>query len=506
MKKLVYIFIFFVFVIVGVYVCYLAVDAKKEVPRVESLLTKQNDVSSKINSYGYTFDNPLVILDPYDISPLSALIVFETDSYESVTVSVMGKSSSVTYTHTYSASNKHYLSVYGMYPDYDNHIIVSYNDKVHDVYIKTGSLPYELSDVDTSVRPDGSLLRFVTMDGVYPYAYDENGDIRWYLSSSMKGNVSYLYNNHIILSNDRFVSFADSRMGFVEMDMMGKIYYEYISDYSYYYNYCELPNYNILALSVLSSLDGVGKYLVEFDHQNGEVVSKVDLSSYLDYDDSYLDVLIFYDDLYDRVVVIYDNDKVLFIDRGTNSVTLLSSITDMSDGSIVNVSKVSYYGDGVILVDGEFKEEKEGGRYYKFSSDKIILGGDSYVSKYDVNEFRYSDYVSNQMGILFKNTSVSKTSSLNLFIFKYYKADLLYDNYDVSFVYEEGRLAVYGDFASSDRVKIILDRFLGKKIYDVDVSSSRGVTYINDTLLKGRYSIYVMINDKIYKSDYYVVF
>ena len=51
-----------------------------------------------------------------------------------------------------------------------------------------------------------------------------------------------------------------------------------------------------------------------------------------------------------------------------------------------------------------------------------------------------------------------------------------------------------------NEIYIILDKFGERKVYNMNSNKY----YINTVNLSGRYDIYVKIDDKVYKTDYYV--
>ena len=61
---------------------------------------------------------------------------------------------------------------------------------------------------------------------------------------------------------------------------------------------------------------------------------------------------------------------------------------------------------------------------------------------------------------------------------------------------------INGAFKKEEKAYLILDKFLGKKVYDLE----NGYNYINSTGLSGDYSIYIKIDNKIYKTNNYVTF
>ena len=89
---------------------------------------------------------------------------------------------------------------------------------------------------------------------------------------------------------------------------------------------------------------------------------------------------------------------------------------------------------------------------------------------------------------------------------KTYISTLLYkdNDTDVKFYKEYDRLVVHGNFTNKDEVYIILDKLFDKRIYKFD--TNKNVYYINSYGLKGQYSIYLKVNNKIMKIDKYVNF
>ena len=57
-----------------------------------------------------------------------------------------------------------------------------------------------------------------------------------------------------------------------------------------------------------------------------------------------------------------------------------------------------------------------------------------------------------------------------------------------------------GKFKKDDEVYLILDKFLDKRIYDIKSNT----TIINQYGLEGKYSIYLKINNTIYKTNTYI--
>ena len=100
----------------------------KELVVTESLITKQAKYEEELITKGYTIDNPNVVLDPYHNSPLTALVMFETEEEVTPTITVHGEDELSTFSHTFESSKIHYLPVYGLYPDTENTVTITYTE------------------------------------------------------------------------------------------------------------------------------------------------------------------------------------------------------------------------------------------------------------------------------------------------------------------------------------------------------------------------------------------
>lgn len=113
-NKKMWVWIILVVVILAIILFILLNNNNQNVDEVaisESLITSQYNKEKDFKTEGYTIDNPNVILNPYGNSPLTALILFETNEEVSPTVTIAGKDENTTFTHTFNASQEHLLSI-----------------------------------------------------------------------------------------------------------------------------------------------------------------------------------------------------------------------------------------------------------------------------------------------------------------------------------------------------------------------------------------------------------
>ena len=291
----------------------------KGVKVVSSLIEEESKLEEDFPTELKDIDNADVIVNPYDISPLTALIIFKTDEAVSPKVTIEGDDELSTYEYTFDEGTEHYLPIYGLYPDRDNTVVVEYGDVSKEFTITTEALPDDFI-LPTSVDADkdelsNDLYFFTPSSGGYTCAYDVNGDVRWYLTINSIWEVNRLDNGHMMLSTERLVNSPYYMTGLYEMDMLGKIYKEYSLPGGYHHDYYEMPNGNLLVASDdFTSGDGtVEDYIVELDRETGEVVKTFDLKDILNMEDGKSENWIEYD---------WFHNNSVWYDEETNSITL----------------------------------------------------------------------------------------------------------------------------------------------------------------------------------------
>lgn len=297
---------------------YYKVDKAKPAKFQEDLIAKQEKLENKfLEKTNYTMEHPNIILDPYDISPLTALVIFETSDLTAPEVTVKGKDENTTFTKTFTPSKKHILPIYGLYPDTNNEVTIECNGKKNVFYIKTDPLPEDFAlptKVVSNKEELGNELYFVTpsSDG-YVAAYDVNGDVRWYLNESFTWDIKRLNNGNILLSSNRLINPPYYMTGLMEMDLLGKVYYEYTLPGGYHHDVFELENGNFIIASDNFENGTVEDYIVEMDRKTGEIVKTIDLTKILPQDEGRNVNATDYD---------WFHNNSVWYDAATNSLTL----------------------------------------------------------------------------------------------------------------------------------------------------------------------------------------
>ena len=246
------------------------------------------ELQAELNSGNHTFENPLIILDPYNESPLTALVIFSTQQPSKITVSINDPYNSTIsdYTHKFEQlSNNHCIPVYALFPDATNIVTLkqfSENNNLiseKNIEIKTEKLPTKLDNLVILTKS----YKNTYQDGLNYhlreiYAFDKNGKIRWFLSNNYSSDAIYFKD-----SNNRFILplYSSNRLGtiFSEMDNLGKIYNLYYAPFSVHHDITLLPNGNILALS--TNGETTMDFAFELDTFSGEIVNTMDFKKIL---------------------------------------------------------------------------------------------------------------------------------------------------------------------------------------------------------------------------------
>lgn len=337
---------------------YERIDMVKPVEETEDMLVHQENLEKEFTTTEEnTIDNPKIIVNPYEISPLTALILFETRDLTAPTVTIVGEDESTTFTKTFTPNKKHVLPIYGLYPDRNNEVIITLNGEDYTFHIQTDPLPEDFAlptDVTANKEELDQELYFVTPSSQgYTAAYDINGDVRWYLTENMIWDVQRLRNGNIMLSSNRLINPPYYTTGLVEMDLTGKIYYEYVLPGGYHHDVYELENGNLLVASNDFESGTVEDYIVEIERDTGNIVKRVDLKEILPMDEGKNLMATDYD---------WFHNNSVWYDSNTNSITLSGRHQD----AVVNIDYNSLEINWIVGSHDGWSEE-----YQKYFLDPI---------------------------------------------------------------------------------------------------------------------------------------
>lgn len=241
---------------------------------------------------GYTLEKPLVIVNPYELSPLSAIVGFCTEEETSVSVTVRGKDTCSGISHTFEEfSAEHLVPVYGLYAGQDNQVELTVTGRDGTVQtstltIRTEALPDDISKVEVKVsKPERMTdgLTFVDcphINGNYCLAIDANGDIRWFLADkSFNGSVmlTHLKNGNFLVPSGDVIPDSYNNLTCVhEVTSLGKLVNTF-SVYGIHHDIREKEDGNLILAASKEGAESQNDYIVEIDRITGEVVRDWDL-------------------------------------------------------------------------------------------------------------------------------------------------------------------------------------------------------------------------------------
>ena len=114
---------FFVVVIIGLILLGIAKERRNDIYALGDIVETQKHVDEQISKFmndkSYTLNNPKVIVNPYKLTPLTAIVLFNTKEETSIKVTINGK-----FTTTVESTKSHAIPIYGLYAGVDNTVLL----------------------------------------------------------------------------------------------------------------------------------------------------------------------------------------------------------------------------------------------------------------------------------------------------------------------------------------------------------------------------------------------
>lgn len=263
----------------------------ESISSIANLVNNQYSINEKLNSIvnnkKYTFEDPYIELNPYKISPLSAIIIFQTDNNEELKLYINGK-----YETTFESSKKHIIPIYGLREDFDNVIKLetSISTIEHTIKTEASNIKYPLK-IAKSYKTDDLYFTVASYE-TYLTAWDYEGNLRFYLTTDNRMDVEWLENGHFIIGVTHG-QFAENFLGFVEMDYLGKIYNYYTMENGFSFESQILSNGNIMSAGGSEAVYIRNQVIYEMNPMNGQKVSEINFTDIIknidpSFDEKYL--------------------------------------------------------------------------------------------------------------------------------------------------------------------------------------------------------------------------
>lgn len=261
---------------------------------------KDRYIERLLDSGKYTFSHPLIIFNPFFLSPLSAIILFNTETPVRVSYKVFGRDGADDLNlECHVLSTRQRVPVVGLYPGCTTTILFTLFDengkKAGEKYCYLRAR--NVSDYAANVRVenfrkirDGSDLLMVT--GGYSqlsYGFDKAGNIRYAMARPTYqyglhplGNSQFLYAEHAM--KRPIYGNAHSNVMHVT-DLMGRYSKTIYHPYGFHHWGGRQPGGRLMITSS-SIADGYGENMIlEIDPDSGEVVRSIEVNDL--FDDTY---------------------------------------------------------------------------------------------------------------------------------------------------------------------------------------------------------------------------
>lgn len=290
------------------------------------IVQRQAEMDKLIVKYqkeNYPMENAKVILNPYELCPLTALIIFTTDDEESVSVYINEKKVTET-----EKSRDHLIPIYGLYDNYENVVELRTNDQIQKYIIKTKAFEGNKLIVEkTELEKLDNSLYFLSPNFENNAIYDKEGNLVWYILNGYAGDIEFLENGHFYISdpyqgtNGVKINYSS----FLEIDFLGKIYNQYVSDYGYHHELVPLKNNRMLILGNDDDSNFLESVIYIMNLKNGEIEMCFDMYDVLsDVDFEWVKKLgIGYDFVINSAQYFDESNKLLISVRGLNSIMML---------------------------------------------------------------------------------------------------------------------------------------------------------------------------------------
>lgn len=242
------------------------------------LVENQKNINKKLRSISnekkYTLKDAYVEINPYKISPLSAIIIFQTKQEVSISVTINDKL--VT---TMEKSRKHIIPIYGLYENFDNVVKLSdgTTDVTYNLKTEPSNIEYPLNVEYKSETLNGEEMYFTSASlSTFFTGWDIDGKLRFYLNTDNRMDVEWLSNGHFLIGTTQDQT-REQFVGFVEMDYLGKIYNYYTVENGYSFEFQVLSNGNYMLAGGNEAIYMDKQMVWEINPADGKKVSEINI-------------------------------------------------------------------------------------------------------------------------------------------------------------------------------------------------------------------------------------
>ncbi len=423
----------------------------------DNQLIVNSELESYVNDKNITFDNPKVVVDPYNNSKLAAMIIFYTEEDTEIKLYINGH-----FITTMESGHEHIIPVYGLKEEYNNEIVIINNkNEEKKINIKTNKIDSSIMYKYNSTRDISDNLFINSPMG--KFSLDGEGNINWYNDN---GNYEF------IITDDKKIYLLDRYNRLLETDFMGRVtrmYYVYLTSNNH--QIVKLSNNNIMAIDSSFSIS-------EIDYETGKVETVFNLIDVLMNVDKDIDItneIVYMNHFqYDEV-----NKTLLISIRGLDTIIKYDLVNEKIIWMITNNSVFSDKFN-------EYKLNLSNDVTYFIGQHSPYMDGD-YLYVFDNSNCYFND--NNSFNSLNKSSAVIyEVKGDNLYEVYRYTGDVASGWYGNFYVYKDIKHINFGSIVDDDRGKY-------SKVIELDKDNNitmELVTEYKNILIyeSGRYNFY----------------
>lgn len=203
------------------------------------------DIIASSKNSKYSLKKPRIIINPYEISELTSLIIFTTQESSEYEVFVND-----TYLYTTSNTKNHTIPIYTLKPNFDNKIMLKNNEEE---YFYTINPPFDKSitskiHVKKSTKTSDYYFTSSSSSGLLYSAFDYLGNLIWHLNLNSQGSLTRLENGNFLVGVPEYTQNKNTvtSTGLYEINYLGKIIKRIDSKYHYHHETLTLNSNHIL--------------------------------------------------------------------------------------------------------------------------------------------------------------------------------------------------------------------------------------------------------------------
>lgn len=271
------------------------VDKLVEVPQYDVLAWQHyREDQLKAEAALATFNDPFVMIDPYQMNPLSAVVLFTADHAADYTITVDAEHDYAQLVTTVARNAGIVaLPIIGLFPAKDNTVHISNGDSQITLTLTTEKLPSDFQDIDLiSSSPTKMELGFTLFVACFDHSYtallDQDGAVRGYFSNTNMAHgtsVITLRNGHLLGAGDELKQVPYNMTSLWEFDWLGKIYREIEIPNGVHHDVSELSDGKLLVVSNNANMFQTGTredVAIVVDSTSGSITETYDFRAILD--------------------------------------------------------------------------------------------------------------------------------------------------------------------------------------------------------------------------------